>query len=77
MEFVIDEICDALARGEPVKISTFGSFRIRDKKPRVGRNLRTLEEVEISGRRVLLFRPSQSLKSRIAGARHENGSGGT
>ncbi len=65
VEFVIDEISHALVRGEPVKISTFGSFRTRDKKPRIGRNLKTLEEVEISGRRVLLFRPSHTLRRRV------------
>ena len=75
VDFVIDEICDAFVRGESVKISTFGSFRIREKKPRVGRNLKTLEEVEISGRRVLLFRPSQVLRQRIADGEAGNGSG--
>ena len=74
VDFVIDEICDAVVRGEYVKIATFGSFRLRDKKARVGRNLKTLEEVTISERRVLLFRPSQHLRRRVASGSSDRGS---
>ena len=65
LESVLSEISDALARGEPVKISSFGSFSVRQKGQRVGRNPKTGEEVPILPRRVLVFRPSQVLKSRI------------
>ena len=75
VDFVIDEICDAVVRGEYVKIATFGSFRLRDKKARVGRNLKTLEEVTISERRVLLFRPSQHLRRRVASGSADDSSG--
>lgn len=66
LEAVLKEISDALARGEPVKISSFGSFSVRQKGQRVGRNPKTGEEVPILPRRVLVFRPSQVLKSLIS-----------
>ena len=65
LEVVLGEISGALARGEAVKISSFGSFSVRSKGQRVGRNPKTGEEVPILPRRVLVFRPSQLLKSRI------------
>ncbi len=65
LELVLNEITDALARGEAVKISSFGSFSIRSKGQRIGRNPKTGEEVPILPRRVLVFRASQLLKSRI------------
>ena len=65
MESVLDEISDALVRGETVKISSFGSFSVREKGQRVGRNPKTGEEVPILPRRVLVFRPSHVLKERI------------
>lgn len=65
LELVLSEISSALARGEPVKISSFGSFSVRSKGQRIGRNPKTGEEVPILPRRVLVFRPSQLLKSRI------------
>lgn len=65
LEMVLDEIADALSRGETVKISSFGSFSVRDKGQRIGRNPKTGEEVPILPRRVLTFRPSQLLKNRI------------
>ena len=65
LELVLNEISTALAHGEPVKISSFGSFSVRSKGQRVGRNPKTGEEVPIMPRRVLVFRPSQLLKSRI------------
>ena len=57
---------DALASGETVKISSFGTFSIRDKSARVGRNPKTGDEVPISPRRVLTFRPSHLMKDRVA-----------
>lgn len=65
VESVLEEISDALARGEMVKISSFGSFQIRQKGQRVGRNPKTGEEVPILPRRVLVFRASHVLKNRI------------
>jgi integration host factor subunit alpha len=65
LELVLSEISTALARGEAVKISSFGSFSVRSKGQRVGRNPKTGEEVPILPRRVLVFRPSQLLKNRI------------
>ncbi|OAN50859.1 integration host factor subunit alpha [Paramagnetospirillum marisnigri] len=65
LEAVLDEISDALGQGQTVKISSFGSFSVRSKGQRVGRNPKTGEEVPILPRRVLVFRPSQLLKKRI------------
>jgi len=66
VDSIINHVSDALVRGENVKISSFGTFNIRDKNARVGRNPKTGEEVPISPRRVLSFRPSQSMKDRVA-----------
>ena len=60
-----DEVCDAAVRGEPVKLSSFGSFVVRKKGQRVGRNPKTGKEVPISPRRVMVFKPSAILKQRI------------
>jgi integration host factor subunit alpha len=65
VETVLNEISDALSRGEMVKISSFGSFAVRKKGKRVGRNPKTGEEVPISPRRVLVFRASHVLKDQI------------
>lgn len=65
VEAVLEEISGALIRGEPVKISSFGSFSVRQKGRRVGRNPKTGEEVPILPRRVLVFRASHVLKNRI------------
>lgn len=62
---VLSEMSSALSRGETVKISSFGSFSVRQKGQRIGRNPKTGEEVPILPRKVLVFRPSQVLKSRI------------
>lgn len=67
VESVLAEISDTLTRGETVKISSFGSFSVRQKGQRVGRNPKTGEEVPILPRRVLVFRASNVLKSRING----------
>ena len=65
LENVLNYMTDALAKGETVKISSFGSFSVRQKGQRIGRNPKTGQEVPILPRRVLVFRPSQVLKSRI------------
>ena len=65
VESVIAEISDALERGEMVKISSFGSFAVRKKGQRIGRNPKTGQEVPISPRRVLVFRASHALKHQI------------
>jgi integration host factor subunit alpha len=66
VESVLGHVSDALVQGETVKISSFGTFSVRDKAARVGRNPKTGEEVPISPRRVLTFRPSQIMKERVA-----------
>jgi integration host factor subunit alpha len=66
VESVLQHVSDALASGETVKISSFGTFSIRDKTARVGRNPKTGDEVPISPRRVLTFRPSHLMKDRVA-----------
>ena len=63
--FVLNEIADHLVHGDTVKISSFGSFYVRQKGRRIGRNPKTGEEVPILPRRVLVFRPSHVLKDRI------------
>ena len=65
VESVFNEISDALVRGERVKLPSFGSFVVRQKGERVGRNPKTGEEVPILPRRVLVFRASHVLKNQI------------
>ncbi len=65
VEMVIDEICDAIVRGETVKLSSFATFQVRSKKERIGRNPKTGQEVPISPRRVMTFKASNVLKERI------------
>jgi integration host factor subunit alpha len=65
VEVVLEEISQALTRGESVKISSFGSFAVREKGERIGRNPKTGQEVPILPRRVLVFRASNVLKSKI------------
>lgn len=66
VEAILRHMSDAMVAGENVKISGFGSFVLRDKKQRIGRNPKTGVEVPITPRRVLTFRASQLLKERIA-----------
>lgn len=74
VESMLALLSDALARGEPVKLSSFGSFAVRDKGERIGRNPKTKQEVMIDPRRVLVFKPSQVLKDRVdRGAPHPAG----
>src|ERR671917_2197952 len=75
LESVLERISAALEAGEAVKISAFGTFMVRQKGQRVGRNPKTGVEVPILPRKVLSFRPSQVLKARINGQkppRHED-----
>jgi integration host factor subunit alpha len=65
VELVLKEITDCLERGETVKLSSFGLFVVRKKGQRMGRNPKTGEEVPISPRRVIVFKPSAILKQRI------------
>jgi integration host factor subunit alpha len=67
LEHVLERVCTALQEGESVKISGFGTFSVRQKGRRVGRNPKTGVEVPILPRRVLVFRPSQVLKAHING----------
>ncbi len=76
LEAVLSEITKALVEGETVKLSSFGSFSIRQKGQRIGRNPKTGEEVPILPRRVLVFRPSQVLKNRINEGLQEAAAGG-
>ncbi len=75
VESVLEEISDALAIGEQVKISSFGSFIIRSKGQRIGRNPKTGKEVPILPRKVLIFRASHVLKERINGSKFASGKG--
>ena len=68
VEMVFDTIKETLEHAEKIKISGFGNFVIRSKKPRVGRNPQTGEEIEISARKVLTFKPSQVLKNALNAA---------
>lgn len=65
VEAILEHISAALVRGENVKISSFGTFAVREKGPRMGRNPKTGEEVPIGPRRVLVFRPSHIMKERV------------
>ncbi len=71
VEQVLKEITDCLERGETVKLSSFGSFVVRKKGQRIGRNPKTGKEVPISPRRVMVFKPSAILKQKINGGTGE------
>ena len=66
VETILELMSAALVRGEQVKISSFGTFSVREKNARVGRNPKTGEELPITPRRVLTFRPSHLMKDRVA-----------
>ena len=72
VERVLDMIGEALVKGENVKLSSFGSFQVRSKNERIGRNPKTGEEVPILPRRVMTFKSSNVLKSRILRS-HQSG----
>ena len=67
VESILDHMSDALAVGQNVKISGFGTFVLRDKAQRIGRNPKTGIEVPILPRRVMTFRASQTMRARVAG----------
>lgn len=67
VENFFEEIRGALEQGQQVKLSGFGNFDLREKKQRPGRNPKTGEEIPISPRRVVTFRPGQKLKARVEG----------
>ena len=67
VESFLNEISDCLVEGESVKLSSFGSFVVRSKNERIGRNPKTGEEVPILPRRVLVFKPSNVMKDKING----------
>lgn len=77
VELVFDTIKETLERGEKIKISGFGNFVVREKNSRIGRNPQTGEEIEISARRVLTFRPSQVLKNALNATTPDSQSGAT
>ena len=68
VELVLKYICESLSSGETVKLSSFGSFVVREKGQRMGRNPKTGVEVPIEPRRVMVFKPSNVLKARINGS---------
>ncbi len=65
VELLFEELSDSLIDGEPVRLSGFGNFELRDKKERPGRNPKTGEEVPVSARRVVTFRAGQKLRSQV------------
>ena len=67
VDLIFEELVASLAIGEQVKLSGFGNFYLRDKNERPGRNPRTGEEIPVSARRVVTFRPGQKLKAPLAG----------
>ncbi|WP_026960110.1 MULTISPECIES: integration host factor subunit alpha [Aliagarivorans] len=72
VEAFFEEIRGALENGEQVKLSGFGNFDLREKNERPGRNPKTGEDIPISARRVVTFRPGQKLKSRVEDAQPED-----
>ena len=72
VELVFDTIKNELEKGEKIKISGFGNFLVRGKNERVGRNPQTGEQIKISARRVLTFRPSQVLKAMLNGEEYSH-----
>ena len=65
VEMFFEEVRDALETGRNVKLSGFGNFMLRDKTQRPGRNPKTGEEIPVTARRVVTFRPGQKLKQRV------------
>jgi integration host factor subunit alpha len=76
VETVLEEICNAIVRGESVKLSSFATFQVRSKNERVGRNPKTGQEVPISPRRVMTFKASNVLKQKILDAHKIRGRSG-
>ena len=67
VELYFDELKSALSQGKQVKLSGFGNFDLRDKRERTGRNPKTGENIPISARRVVTFKPGQKLKNKVEG----------
>jgi integration host factor subunit alpha len=65
VELIFDTMKDALEKGDKIKISGFGNFLVREKRPRAGRNPQTGDTIQISARRVLTFKPSQVLRTEV------------
>jgi integration host factor subunit alpha len=65
LDMIVDEIIDALSKGNDVKLSSFGTFSLRDKRARSGRNPKTGVEAVITPRRVISFKPSQTMRKII------------
>ncbi|EOD78690.1 integration host factor subunit alpha [Grimontia sp. AD028] len=72
VEAFFEEVRKALESGEQVKLSGFGNFDLRDKNERPGRNPKTGEDIPITARRVVTFRPGQKLKARVEKAKVDN-----
>ena len=72
LDQMIDEMTGTLARGEAVRVSSFGAFEVRQKHPRMGRNPKTGEEVTIGERRVVTFKPSDVLKRAMNAGRPQS-----
>ncbi|ORE86116.1 integration host factor subunit alpha [Oceanococcus atlanticus] len=72
---VFEEVKTSLEAGQPVKLSGFGNFELRDKNQRPGRNPKTGEEIPISARRVVTFRPGQKLRAQVEGGDAQRSSG--
>ncbi|PCI63509.1 MAG: integration host factor subunit alpha [Gammaproteobacteria bacterium] len=72
VECFFEDIRETLEKGEQVKLSGFGNFDIREKSERPGRNPKTGEDIPISARRVVTFRPGQKLKSRVESGNSDN-----
>ncbi len=72
VEMVFNSLKETLQKGEKVKISGFGNFLVRGKKERIGRNPQTGDQIKISARRVLTFRPSQVLKAMLNGEEYSH-----
>lgn len=73
VERLLELVVEALGRGQPVKLSGFGVFEVREKRPRMGRNPKTGAPAPIEARRVISFRASQVMKGRVEGARPRAG----
>ena len=71
VESILEEVCQAAVRGEQIKLSSFGTFSVRSKNERIGRNPKTGEEVPITPRRVMVFRPSNIMKSKVIDSHHK------
>lgn len=65
LDAILEEVCEALSRGDRVELRGFGAFSVRDRRPRSGRNPRTGESVSVDGKRVPFFKPGKELRERV------------